>query len=123
MILRAWLCLLPLGVSACTFTVGIHRESRTRTVQASAPEPAVRSDPLAALVAEYDTELTRQCDARFVALETCAEQRRLMMAFRQSADKRGALDAWSNHAGDIEHPIARRPLLAILARIENLLPR
>jgi hypothetical protein len=119
MILRAWFCLLPLGVSACTFTVGIHRESRT--VPASAP--TVRQDAMAALVAEYDTELTRQCDARFVALETCAEQRRLMMAFRQSADKRGAFDAWSNHAGDIEHPIARRPLLAILARIENLVPR
>jgi hypothetical protein len=115
----AFLCLVPLGVSACSFTIGIRRESRAAS---SSPAPLPSND-LAALVAEYEAELLKYCNAQLVARESCAEQQRLILAFRQSADKRRAFQAWNDHASELEHPFARRPLLAILARIGLALER
>jgi hypothetical protein len=121
---RALVCLLPLGVVACTFTVGIKRESKTAAaVPVHVPAPPRAPDAAMVIVAEYETELTAQCNAQFVAMETCAEQRRLILAFRQSPDKRAAFAALNDHAGEVEHPAARRALLAILARLGLALER
>jgi hypothetical protein len=117
--MRAAVCivLLPLGVVACTFTMGVHRESKP--VTATSPAPVRQDDRVLALVAEYEAELDRNCDLRLIAAETCAEQRRLVFALRQAVDRAAAYRALADHAGEVEHPAARRPLLAILARLRD----
>jgi hypothetical protein len=121
-LMRLLFCLPLAAVAAgCSLAVRIDltRDERAPAPAISRAPERPSESPLARLLAEYDTELTRQCANRFITDEQCGELRRRFIAFQQTREEERmeAYHALAHTTGEVEEPTARRALLNIVTRI------
>jgi hypothetical protein len=128
-LMRLLFCLPLAAVAAgCSLAVRIdvtRQESAPAVASRSALAERTSESPLARLLSEYDTELTRQCANRFVSDEQCGELRRRFVALQQVPDdgRMEAYHALADTTGEVEEPSARRRLLNVLVQIGTVLGR